>query len=53
MRSRSVPAKLIAVDLPTGVDADSGRVDPLAVAADETVTFHAPKVGLYLQPGPR
>ena len=51
MRSRSVPAKLIAVDLPTGVDADSGRVDPLAVAADETVTFHAPKVGLYLQPG--
>ena len=50
-RSRSVPPKLIAVDLPTGVDADSGRADPLAVAADETVTFHAPKVGLYLQPG--
>ena len=50
-RARTVPPKLIAVDLPTGVDADSGRVDPLAAAADETVTFHAPKVGLYLQPG--
>ena len=50
-RARTVPPKLIAVDLPSGVDADSGRADPLAVAADETVTFHAPKVGLYLQPG--
>ena len=50
-RSRTVPPKLIAVDLPSGVDADSGRADPLTVAADETVTFHAPKVGLYLQPG--
>ena len=50
-RGRAVSPKLIAVDLPTGVDADSGRADPLAVAADETVTFHAPKVGLYLQPG--
>ena len=50
-RARTVPPKLIAVDLPTGVDADSGRADPLTVAADETVTFHAPKVGLYLQPG--
>lgn len=50
-RSRAVPPKLIAVDLPTGVDADSGRADTLTVAADETVTFHAPKVGLYLQPG--
>ncbi|MYE05994.1 MAG: NAD(P)H-hydrate dehydratase, partial [Chloroflexi bacterium] len=51
MRSRTVKPKLVAVDLPTGLDADSGRLDPLAVAADETVTFHAPKVGLYLQPG--
>ncbi len=50
-RSRTVKPKLVAVDLPTGLDADSGRLDPLAVAADETVTFHAPKVGLYMQPG--
>ncbi len=51
VRSRTVKPKLVAVDLPTGLDADSGRLDPLAVAADETVTFHAPKVGLYMQPG--
>ena len=51
IRSRTVKPKLVAVDLPTGLDADSGRLDPLTVAADETVTFHAPKVGLYMQPG--
>jgi NAD(P)H-hydrate epimerase len=51
IRTRTVKPKLVAVDLPTGLDADSGRLDPLAVAADETVTFHAPKVGLYMQPG--
>ena len=43
--------KLIAVDLPSGLDADSGRVDPLTVAADETVALQYPKVGLYTQPG--
>ena len=51
IRDRTVKPKLVAVDLPTGLDADSGTLDPLAVAADETVTFHAPKVGLYMQPG--
>ena len=51
VRSRTVKPKLVAVDLPSGLDADSGRLDPLAVSADETVTFHAPKVGLYMQPG--
>ena len=51
IRSRTVKPKLVAVDLPTGLDADSGRLDPLAVPVDETVTFHAPKVGLYMQPG--
>ena len=51
IRDRTVPPKLIAVDVPTGLDADSGRLDPLAVAADETVTFHAAKIGLYVQPG--
>ncbi len=51
VRARTVKPKLVAVDLPSGLDADSGRLDRLAVAADETVTFHAPKVGLYMQPG--
>ncbi len=48
---RPVPPKIIAVDLPTGVDAGSGRADPLAVTADMTVTFGLAKVGLYTLPG--
>ena len=50
-RSRIPPAKLVAVDLPSGLHADTGAVDPHTVAPNETVTFHAPKVGLYTQPG--
>jgi NAD(P)H-hydrate epimerase len=48
---RSVPPKVIAVDMPTGVDADSGVADELAVRADMTVTFGLAKVGLYTLPG--
>lgn len=43
--------RVIAVDLPTGVDANSGSADPLAVRADMTVTFGFAKVGLYTLPG--
>jgi NAD(P)H-hydrate epimerase len=48
---RTHPPKVIAVDLPTGVDADSGRADDLAVRADMTVTFGLAKVGLCTLPG--
>ncbi len=44
------PPKLIAVDLPSGVNADSGAVDPFAVTPDLTVTFGFPKVGMYQAP---
>jgi NAD(P)H-hydrate epimerase len=49
-RRAFTPPKVIAVDLPTGVDADSGAVDPLTVAPDVTVTFGLPKVGMYQAP---
>jgi hydroxyethylthiazole kinase-like uncharacterized protein yjeF len=45
------PPKLLAVDLPTGLNADTGAVDPLAVIPDLTVTFGLPKVGMYQAPG--
>jgi NAD(P)H-hydrate epimerase len=48
---RALPPKIIAVDLPTGVDADSGGADPLAATAELTVTFGLAKVGLYTLPG--
>ena len=41
----------IAVDLPTGVDADTGQVAGEAVKADYTITFAYPKRGIYLYPG--
>lgn len=44
------PPKLIACDLPTGMDADSGALDPLAVEPDITVAFGLPKVGMYQAP---
>jgi hydroxyethylthiazole kinase-like uncharacterized protein yjeF len=42
---------VVAVDIPSGVDASSGRVLGLAVRADLTVTFALAKLGNVLQPG--
>jgi ADP-dependent NAD(P)H-hydrate dehydratase / NAD(P)H-hydrate epimerase len=44
---------VLALDLPSGVDASAGRVEGRAVTADTTVTFGWPKVGLLLQPARR
>ncbi len=45
--------RLVAVDVPTGVDADSGAADPSTVEADGTVALGFAKVGLYALPGSR
>ncbi|MFI8386456.1 NAD(P)H-hydrate dehydratase [Streptomyces sp. NPDC085540] len=42
---------VVAVDLPSGVDADTGEVAGPAVSADVTVTFGAYKPGLLIDPG--
>jgi len=42
---------VVAVDLPSGVDADTGEVAGDHVEADVTVTFGALKVGLLVDPG--
>lgn len=39
-------AKVLACDVPSGLDAQSGEVHDAAVFADRTVTFVAPKPGL-------
>jgi NAD(P)H-hydrate epimerase len=44
-------ARVISVDLPTGVDSDTGVVVGAAIRADCTVTFTALKRGLVLFPG--
>jgi ADP-dependent NAD(P)H-hydrate dehydratase / NAD(P)H-hydrate epimerase len=45
------PATVVAVDLPSGVDADTGVVAGAAIRADVTVTFGTMKPGLLVDPG--
>ena len=44
-------AFVVAVDVPSGVDASTGEVAGVAVRADVTVTFGAIKSGLLVDPG--
>ncbi|MGH2461340.1 MAG: NAD(P)H-hydrate dehydratase, partial [Chloroflexota bacterium] len=48
IRGRGARQPLVAVDLPTGVNADTGQADAHAVPADLTVTLGSPKRGLFL-----
>jgi hydroxyethylthiazole kinase-like uncharacterized protein yjeF len=45
------PGPVVSCDVPSGVDADSGRVPGTAVRADLTVTYHGDMVGLRVAPG--
>ena len=42
---------IVAVDVPSGLDADTGKVDGACVRAALTVTFALPKFGLMVYPG--
>ena len=48
---RAISGTVVAVDLPSGVDADTGAVEGEAVRADVTVTFGALKPGLLVGAG--
>ncbi|MEU8349385.1 NAD(P)H-hydrate dehydratase [Streptomyces sp. NPDC048845] len=48
--ARASDAVVVAVDLPSGVDADSGETAGAAVRADATVTFGCYKPGLLVDP---
>jgi hydroxyethylthiazole kinase-like uncharacterized protein yjeF len=43
--------RIIALDLPSGLSADSGAVDPATLYADYTITLGFPKPGLFNFPG--
>ncbi len=50
-RMNAAGAPILAVDLPSGVDASNGEVAGPAVRAALTVSFHGPKVGVAVAPG--
>jgi NAD(P)H-hydrate epimerase len=43
--------KVIALDIPSGLDADSGEADPGCLSVDSTITLAFPKPGLFKFPG--
>ena len=45
--------RVIAVDVPSGLDSDTGVAYSPTVRATSTVTFTLPKTGLLLRDGPR
>jgi ADP-dependent NAD(P)H-hydrate dehydratase / NAD(P)H-hydrate epimerase len=50
-RKKRTDLRLIALDLPSGLDGDSGVVDPSTPSVDNTITLGFPKAGLYNLPG--
>lgn len=47
----SLSAKVVAVDIPSGIHADNGKLMGNAVKANVTVTFGMQKTGLIMYPG--
>ena len=45
------PVPVVATDIASGVNASTGEIEGAAVEAYATVTFHAPKLGHYVNPG--
>jgi NAD(P)H-hydrate epimerase len=50
-RINAAGVPVVAVDLPSGIDASTGEIAGAAVRADVTLTMHGPKMGLVVAPG--
>lgn len=42
--------KVVSIDIPSGIDGVTGKVQGICICADVTITFMAPKIGLFLYP---
>jgi ADP-dependent NAD(P)H-hydrate dehydratase / NAD(P)H-hydrate epimerase len=51
VNERESGTSVVAIDIPSGLQADSGEVEGAAVVADYTITFTAPKPGLVDREG--
>lgn len=51
LKKKKTALAIIAVDLPSGLNADTGEADPACPCADYTVTLAMPKPGLFRFPG--
>ena len=47
----AVGGAVVALDVPSGIDSSTGKVEGAAVRADVTISFHAAKIGLMVSPG--
>ncbi|MFA5014896.1 MAG: NAD(P)H-hydrate dehydratase [Actinomycetota bacterium] len=50
-RKQNSDLAIYSVDIPSGIDSDSGKVLVTAVRADKTITFGCKKIGLVNYPG--
>lgn len=50
-REKRPELRFVAIDLPTGLNSDTGEVDPGTVRADMTITLACPKQGFFFFPG--
>ncbi len=51
VKNSRLAKKIFALDIPSGMNADTGQIDANCLQADETITLGFPKVGLFLMPG--
>ena len=50
-REQRPTLRIVAIDLPSGLNADTGEVDPGCIHADITITLACPKQGFFFFPG--
>jgi NAD(P)H-hydrate epimerase len=50
-REQRASLRIVAIDLPTGLNADTGEVDLGTIPADMTITLACPKLGFFFFPG--